>query len=93
MTATAEDLAKVDAMIAGKPADPPERIHNWTGTHFSIARFAGGLTYQGHRYVIAYHERGQPLVRWDVVLREAQAKREQDRAAQEAARAKQGDLL
>lgn len=44
----------------------PERIYNWLGSQLSIARFYGGCSYNGAKYVIAYDEEGQPLVREDV---------------------------
>lgn len=37
------------------------------------AGFAGGCTLNGHRYTIAVNEDRQPLVRWDVLKREAKA--------------------
>lgn len=49
----------------------PERIYGWLDTQLSIARFAGGCNFNGARYAIAYKEEGQPLVRLDVVQREA----------------------
>jgi hypothetical protein len=52
---------------------PPERIHNWLDTQLSIARFAGGLTYKGHYYTIAYDEPGHPLVRSDIKAAEIKA--------------------
>ena len=71
---------------------PPERIHNWLNTQLSIARFAGGMTYNGHSYTIAYDEPGQPLVREDVLAAEAKAakqekKHQRDEAQREAAAA------
>lgn len=51
----------------------PERIYNWEETQLSVARFYGGINYNGHRYEIAYCEPGQPLVRWDVAEREEEA--------------------
>lgn len=53
----------------------PERIFNWLQTQLSIARFYGGIDYNGAKYVIAYHEEGQPLVRMDVIKREAKEKK------------------
>ena len=49
---------------------PPERIHNWQDSQLSIARFYGGINYQGERYLIAYGEKDMPLVRQDVLKRE-----------------------
>jgi len=68
---TIDKLKKIDALIAGKPAMPPERIYNWLDTQLSIARHYGGIDYQGHRYVIALNEPDMPLVRADVLEREA----------------------
>ena len=48
---------------------PPERIHGWRDSQLSIARFYGGITYQGHSYVIVSAEAGAPLVRADVLAR------------------------
>jgi hypothetical protein len=49
---------------------PPERIYGWLNGHLSIARHYGGCEFNGHKYVIAYDEPDQPLVRWDVLQRE-----------------------
>jgi hypothetical protein len=53
----------------------PERIYHWLDSQLSIARFYGGITLDGHSYVIAQHEEGQPLVRVDVLAREKKARR------------------
>lgn len=60
---------------------PPERIFNWLNSQLSIARFSGGLRYQGHSYLIAVKEDGQPLVRRDVLEREQKEQRHQARVA------------
>ena len=65
----------------------PERIHHWLHTQLSIARFYGGITYPGHHYLIAYDEPGQPLVRSDVIKREA---KERKAAARKSAKAQVG---
>ena len=49
----------------------PERIHNWQDSQLSVARFYGGINFNGHRYSIAFSEPGMPLVRQDVLEREA----------------------
>jgi hypothetical protein len=54
----------------------PERIYGWRNTQLSIARFYGGLTYQGKFYVIAPDEEGEPLVRLDVHTAKEKAKRD-----------------
>ena len=56
--------------------DHPERIYNWLDSQLSIARFAGSITINGVTYVVATHEEGQPLVRQDVLVAEAKAKKE-----------------
>lgn len=60
----------------------PERIHNWQDSQLSIARFYGGIHFRGARYVIAFNEPGQPLVRKDVLAREAKARKAADKAVQ-----------
>ena len=54
----------------------PERIYNWLDGQLSIARFAGSITINGATDVVATHEEGQPLVRQDVLMAEAKAKKE-----------------
>jgi len=71
----------------------PERIYNWLHTQLSIARFYGGLTYRGHDYTIAPSDPGYPLVRADVLAREAKARKSAAKAEKQAQIAKQGDLL
>ena len=66
--------------------EAPERIHGWLHTQLSLARHYGGCTYQGARYAIAYNEPGQPLVRDDVLAREAKAARAEAKAAAKAAK-------
>ena len=61
---------------------PPERIHGWQDSQLSIARFYGGITYQGRSYVIAVSEKGAPLVRADVLAREAKERKAADKAAE-----------
>lgn len=54
---------------------PPERIHGWLNTQLSIARHYGGIEFNGHEYRIAENEEGQPLVRVDVIKREAKERK------------------
>ena len=68
----------------------PERIHGWLDSQLSIARFYGGISFNGQRYSIAYQEPGQPLVRDDVLRREAPLARRADKARRAAA---QGGLV
>ena len=88
--ATPQDLAAIDRLI--KP-QAPERIYNWLDTQMSIARHYGGLTYMGHSYSIAFHEAGAPLVRADVLTREAKAARLKARWEKIANAGFQGALL
>ena len=84
------------AVLHGK-SEPPERIYGWLDTQMSIARYYGGLKYQGHSYTIAPNEEGQPLVRADVLAREAKEKKAEAKAVRqfESLRAQkaQGELL
>ena len=53
----------------------PERIHNWQDSQLSVARFYGGITFRGASYRIAFSEPGMPLVRKDVLAREAKERK------------------
>ena len=55
--------------------EPPERIYGWLDSQLSIARHYGHIRFQGVEYVVAYDEKDQPLVRADVLKREAKAAR------------------
>lgn len=72
---------------------PPDRIHGWQDSHLSIARFYGGITYQGHTYTIAVAEKGAPLVRSDVLAREAKERKAANKAAKAQAAKQQGQLI
>ena len=67
-------------MAAVSRMSNPERIHHWQHTQLSIARFYGGITYNGAHYRIAVNEPGMPLVRADVLAREAREARKAKRA-------------
>lgn len=82
MMATPQDLAAIDRLI--KPSGPPERIYGWLNSQLSLARHYGGLKYQGHDYQIAFSEEHQPLVRVDVLAREAKEKVNLAKAARKA---------
>lgn len=78
--------------MTNKPAlvtdGPPERIYDWRNTQLSIAKSFGGMKLYGHSYHIAIDEDGQPLVRVDVLQREAREKADRlkaDRKAQKLA--------
>ena len=55
------DFQNPRASARGAVKTPPERIHGWQDSQLSIARFYGGITYQGHTYTIAVAEKGAPL--------------------------------
>ena len=55
--------------------NPPPRIYNWLNSQLSIARFAGSITINGATYIVAPNEEGQPLVRQDVLVADAKAKK------------------
>ena len=67
---------------------PPERIYGWMDTQLSIARFYGAINIQGMRYVIAPDEEKQPLVRFDVLLRESKEKKAAAKAEKQAKKEK-----
>ena len=71
----------------------PERIFNWLDSQLSVARFYGGITYQGHEYTIAPNEPGCPLVRADVLAREAKERKAAAKKARQAVTEQQGELL
>ncbi len=58
----------------------PERIYHWLDSQLSIARFYGGISYQGNQYLIAYGEKDMPLARQDVLKREETARKAADKA-------------
>ena len=98
MTATPQDLAKLDAIISGKPEaithpTAPERIYGWQHSQMSIARHYGGLRYMGHDYTISQTEEGAPLVRAHVLAREAKAAKAAAKLVRAANASKQGALL
>ena len=68
---------------------PPEKIYGWLDTQFSVARFYGGMQFGGHAYHIDFADPKQPLVRDDVLKREAKARRD---AAKQAAQAGQQEI-
>lgn len=72
---------------------PPERIHGWQDSQLSIARFYGRITYKGHTYTIAVAEKGAPLVRSDVLAREAKERKAAAKAERENAKKQQEQLI
>jgi hypothetical protein len=53
----------------------PDKIYGWLDTQLSIARFYGGITFQGHSYVIDMADPLQPLVRQDLLEKNEPKKR------------------
>jgi hypothetical protein len=52
----------------------PEKIYGWLDSQLSVARFYGGITFQGHSYVIDMEDPDHPLVRRDVLKAEKKKK-------------------
>lgn len=59
----------------------PERIYHWLDSQLSIARHYGGCKFNGADYVIAYAEKGQPLVRSDLLRKPKRTKKESNQVA------------
>ena len=57
----------------------PEKIYGWLDSQLSVARFYGGIKFQGHLYVIDMADPKQPLVRQDIVKAEKLAERKTKR--------------
>jgi hypothetical protein len=74
-------------------SEAPEKIHGWLDTQLSIARFYGGCTYSGHRYVIDHADPDKPLVRADVLKAEQAAKAEKDAKPVDARQDTTGSLF
>jgi hypothetical protein len=53
----------------------PEKIYGWLDSQLSVARFYGGITFQGYSYVIDMADPEQPLVRKDILESEKPKKR------------------
>ena len=73
-------------------SDAPDRIYNWLDSQMSIARHYGGLRLHGHDYQIAYDEPGKPLVRADVLAREAKERKAAEKQTRAQARAGQAEM-
>lgn len=77
--------------------EPPERIYGWQDSQLSIARHYGGMKYQGHDYQIDYLSTGEPLVRVDVLKREAKTRKKRaaliDAEAKRLNKLAQGSLI
>ena len=74
-------------------AQAPERIYHWLDSQLSIARFYGGIHFRGASYRIAFNEPGQPLVRNDVLAREAKARKAAAKAEKAQAATLQEPLI
>jgi hypothetical protein len=66
----------------------PEKIYNWIDSQLSIARYYGGCTYNGKSYQIDMQDPDRPLVRSDVLQREAKQKKDVARANKAAEKLK-----
>lgn len=72
---------------------PPERIYGWLDSQLSVARHYGGCTYNGHTYSIDMTDPQHPLVRQDVLMREAKARKQAKAEAARCAKQNQQSLL
>ena len=93
-------MTQVTHLLPDLAPQPPERIYDWMNSHLSVARFYSGITVNGHHYRIDYGDPRTPLVREDVIQREAKARRAADKEAASLNRkrqisraSKQQDLL
>jgi hypothetical protein len=48
----------------------PEKIFHWRNSQLSIARFYGGVKFNGHQYTIDVTDPDTPLVRADIFAAE-----------------------
>ena len=51
----------------------PEKIYGWLDSQLSVARFYGGVSFQGQSYVIDMADKDRPLVRVDILESEKKA--------------------
>lgn len=75
-----------DREVLPLPKEAPERIYGWLDTQMSLARYCGGLTYMGHSYYVSPKEEGKPLVRADVMRRDAKEKADRRKAERKASK-------
>jgi hypothetical protein len=47
----------------------PEKIYGWMDSQLSVARFYGGIKFQGHYYAIDMADPEHPLVRQDSIIK------------------------
>lgn len=57
----------------------PEKIYNWLNSQLSIARFYGSIRIYGALYVIDESDKDLPLVRSDVLHKEAKEASEEEK--------------
>lgn len=68
----------------------PEVIMGWRNSQLSVARFYGGLTYQGAKYVI---DENDDLVRIDVLKARAKKAKADRKSSVESQKPEQGGLV
>lgn len=71
---------------------PPEKMYGWMDSQLSIARFYGGITFNGHFYVIDMQDPDKPLVRQDIFEAEKKAAKSAKKAKNKPNTDEQGDL-
>ena len=52
----------------------PKKIYNWQDSQLSLAKYYGGISFNGVHYYIAYAEEGQPLVEMIIKKKERKKK-------------------
>lgn len=58
----------------------PEKIYGWMDSQLSIARFYGGIDFNGHRYVIDMGDPQHPLVRQDAIKKAKKSQKKDQRS-------------
>jgi len=71
----------------------PEKIYGWMDSQLSIARFYGGIDFNGYRYVIDMADPDHPLVRQDVVKKTKKETKKVQRSEKDKALLAQLGLL
>ena len=71
----------------------PEKIYDWMNSQLSIARFYGGIDFNGYRYVIDMGDPAHPLVRQDLLKKVKKEAKKVERSEKDKALLAQLGLL
>jgi len=71
----------------------PEKIYGWMDSQLSIARFYGGINFQGHYYAIDMADPDHPLVRQDAIKKAKKKTKKVERTEKDKALLAQLGLL